>query len=139
MKTYTEAMANDKFDWYDALMDARAGRLTEDDHDELTRKAEDWTMCACGNMCDLIPRRETRELDNFREGRGSPLDDELRQLGMDFSEQVEEKDWFSAINTLSNIEYRSYEILNGMGVAITLETISTRIKANTGSKNERST
>ena len=42
--------------------------------------ADNWITCACGNLCDVIPR-----LDN-----GEPIDDELADLGVTFSNLISE-------------------------------------------------
>ena len=52
--------------------------------------------CACGNQCEVIPRRI-----------GEPVDVELRILGYQFSEHIHAREYSKAIRTLSDIEKRS--------------------------------
>lgn len=95
METYTEKMGNNPFNWFDKLNSKKIN------WDELKHKANSWVTCACGNLCDVIPRDEM----------GVPDDFELVSLGIDFSYEVERQDSVSALNVLNKIEKRSAELI----------------------------
>ena len=63
--------------------------------------AADWTTCACGKQDPRIPR----------EGRGSPVDPTLFELGVSFSGQVDFDQILAAAETLIRIEKRATEVL----------------------------
>lgn len=126
MKTYAEAMANKPFDWFSWLDDRIAMvEISEDKIDSVIEKSGQWTTCACGNMCDAIPRwsREDanpssgiRTSDGNYPMPGEPKDGELSRLGMKFYDEIQDKDWEDAKDTLIKIERRSKEVLVGLGI-----------------------
>lgn len=63
--------------------------------------ANQWTTCACGKQDPRIPR----------EGRGSPVDPTLFELGVSFSEQVYFDQILATAETLIKIEKRAIEVL----------------------------
>jgi hypothetical protein len=103
MKTYNEEFNNETFDWNGAIESALKNDIELDGtaHDKLVLKAESWVTCACGNQCAIIPR----ELD------GTPYDDTLRRLGIDFMYLITAGHWNSAKLKLEQIEFRSAEII----------------------------
>jgi len=80
----------------------------------LSELSGDWVTCACGNLCDAIPRRD----DNAGWGRsglkGEPVDFRLAHMGLQFSYQVRTEQYALAISTLREIEERAVEILEQM-------------------------
>ena len=98
-------------DWYDRLEELKTikeggkvhQRMSEYGklHFQAVADAQSWTTCACGNMCDIIPRDEW----------GAPLDDELRTLGVLFPTYIHGEQYDAAINTLDKIEKRSATLI----------------------------
>lgn len=98
MKTYCETKGEKPFDWNRELDSLIAGReLTGWEHDNLSDKALEWTTCACGNQCSIIPR----------DREGMPLDTLLRGLGSEFFSYVENGSWQDAKIILNDIEARA--------------------------------
>lgn len=114
MKTYMEEQKGESFDWNKFLKNAirRKTRIEQDVLDEVIARSQNWVTCACGNQCSVIPRFK----DDDWEDEDSPVDDELRELGVEFFECIEREAWVSAKNVLKEIEARSafliHEIAN---------------------------
>lgn len=92
------------FNWAEFLDDCIRIDLHESDirnMDRVRRLAESWVTCACGNLCDKIPRLKS----------GCPVDDELNGLGMDFAGNIGGGYWHGARRVLEKIEVRSKVIL----------------------------
>lgn len=103
MKSLCEKSTNRVIDWNAELDKAiEQGFISN----ELIVASEDWVTCACGNLCDAIPRTK----------HDSPKDDRLFRLGLDFMNQVGAGDVEGAKETLEDIEIRSMEILTLMGL-----------------------
>lgn len=101
------------FDWNEFL------DKVEYTYDELKKAFEVsclWTTCACGNLCNKIPRND---------GDNGPIDLYLRKLGNNFAWSIrdmedtffEDKELFEANKKeakyiLNKIEKRSIELLN---------------------------
>lgn len=83
---------------------------TEKDYLEAIRLASEWVTCACGNLCDAIPRYIGISGSRY----GSPKDDKLVDLGYQFMGEIENRKVDSAKITLQQIEERSAEILQLM-------------------------
>lgn len=98
MKTYAENQHYQPFDWRLALSRLY---ISQKEWELLDDLANSWVTCACGNLCDAIPRA----LD------GAPLDAELRSLGLTFMNNIEYQDSKLALETLDKIEKRSSAIL----------------------------
>lgn len=96
MQTYSETKGKEPFDWNEFLN--RENISPNDDVDAYIR-AKNWTTCACGNQCSIIPRNS----------EGKPDDYILQQLGGDngFYGAVKSKNWDEAKNFLALIEIRS--------------------------------
>jgi len=62
-----------------------------------------WVTCACGNLCDAIPRLD----DQLHE----PADQILSTIGVLFSKAIGNSDWKLAIKYLHEIEARAVELL----------------------------
>jgi hypothetical protein len=97
MKTYAEKEKQKPFDWNKFLDKAIAGDTTRNEEAKAELLANDWVTCACGNQCAIIPRDE----------EGEPIDEELQELGNDFSNHINDKDWEGAKRCLVDIESRS--------------------------------
>lgn len=98
MKTYAETRGEEPFDWWDAL--DNPGK-----YDDLSANAGSWVTCACGNQCRVIPRHT-----GFM-AVGEPKDRTLKILGFDFLDQVTDRDYTAAKQTLRKIEARSVELI----------------------------
>ena len=70
--------------------------------DYLWGKSSEWVTCACGQLCDRLPKYES----------GAPKDIELWGLGLDFNYYIRDKCYPSAKQTLTKIEKRTIELLN---------------------------
>lgn len=98
-KTYAETMGQPAFDWNLFLGRAELGLVVKytPEHREAIWRSSFWTTCACGNQCAIIPRQAT----------GSPLDDELTELGVNFCGNIADGEWRQAHETLRQIEARA--------------------------------
>lgn len=103
--SYSESQGTPPFDWWQFLDRAKNGVLDEEhfgqEHREAIQRATSWTTCACGNQCSVIPRNDS----------GSPEDEMLFSLGMNFCHEIEECDWSGAFQTLRDIEIRSAQLI----------------------------
>lgn len=98
MKTYAEARNEKPFDWNEFL---NQEEISYQDWRAALDKAAEWTTCACGNQCDIIPREED----------GTPMDLELMILGIDFVDEVSLRNKEGAKAVLASIEKRSAELI----------------------------
>lgn len=117
MKTYAEANNEPPFDWAAFLHQTS---FTQEELNKADELASDWVTCACGNLCDAIPR-EKEMGDGGEKLEGSPIDRKLSTLGIDFMSAIrgmnEDIDLrLHAIDLLVKIEKRSSEILTEMGL-----------------------
>lgn len=96
---YSETRHLDPVDWNREL--EKAPSYPEGLQRSLHKLASNWTTCACGNLCDRIPRDED----------GCPEDAQLMFLGQSFTEAIGHKEWDVAKQLLNLIEIRSGEIL----------------------------
>lgn len=77
--------------------------LSEEEVSELREMAGlsgSWVTCACGNMCDIIPRIGGLQ-------GGQPRDGILTRLGIDFHKHIKSINPEQALDTLNKIEERS--------------------------------
>ena len=102
MKTYSETQGKKIFDWNAFLENPPERRSLR--HRRATDLSGRWVTCACGNLCDIIPRSAF----------GIPFDNELEMLGIRFHALIDDGEWENAKNTLNMIEKRSQEIIDGM-------------------------
>lgn len=101
-KKYSVENGKEFFDWNDAIDTMLKGNKDGKYNAKLlTDKAGEWTTCACGNLCSVIPR------DAF----SRPKDDRLADLGMLFYESVDEGSWHEARLILNKIERRSATLI----------------------------
>ena len=96
MKTFAEAKGEKPFNWYDELSQ---DVITSSKWGELKEKAKNWTTCACGNQCAIIPR----------DGSGEPDDAILATLGggEGFYKAIRTENKADALFWLDAIEKRS--------------------------------
>lgn len=98
MTTYAETKGEAPFDW-NAFLNQET--ITEEEWKEAFNLAANWVTCACGNLCDAIPR------DKY----DFPKDQILIELGVEFAGDICDKDISSAKITLQRIEERSAQVL----------------------------
>lgn len=98
MKTYAEKKGEKPFNWNEAL------NKKDIDWEELNDKAQDWTTCACGNQCAVLPRGLN----------GEPEDEILAELGdqQGFAGAIENKNAKLALHYLKLIEIHSAYLIN---------------------------
>lgn len=110
MKKYVETEKGEIFDWNNFLKNAirRKTPMDEDMIQKVYDLSEDWVTCACGNQCSIIPRYEESDCNYYE---GSPKDDLLRELGIQFHSDIDDQNWVEAKNTLRAIERRSDELI----------------------------
>ena len=133
MKTFTESQGFDTFDWWKALEGLKDGEPAPNQK-ELEARSRNWVTCACGNMCDAIPRYKVVKIleedvwsydwgfpENKLQDRllhlqgGAPIDDELEAQGHEFYHYIREYLWEAARLALQKIEDRSIELLTASG------------------------
>lgn len=100
-KTYAVATGHVPFDWNKALDAAIEKEPVWQESGHLRALAKQWTTCACGNQCAIIPR--TRQ--------GMPKDEALARLGTDFWCHVCNCNWKAAKSTLEHIEARAAVVI----------------------------
>lgn len=97
------------FDWLNVLTKLSEGqRITRDRYLQLCNMAGSWPTCACGQLCDALPRGEM----------GYPIDAKLRYWGSQFADHVDQKKWCLALATFQKIEARTTELLIARGILI---------------------
>jgi hypothetical protein len=101
MRTYAEKKGEKAFDWNKFLENPPEYASTE--HLDACDLAEAWVTCACGNLCDIIPRSTLKA--------GCPLDDKLEFLGIGFNNSIQDAKYDVAKEILARIEKRSEEII----------------------------
>ena len=99
MKTYVETEGKEIFDW-NAFLDKEI--ITEDEWFDAWELAGNWTTCACGNQCDIIPR----------DTNGSPKDIILYRLGGEFHCSISSENISKSKDILKLIEERSAFLIN---------------------------
>lgn len=113
MKTYSEEMGKEPFDWHEFL---NKNEFTKEELEKACSLSSNWPTCAVGNQCACIPR------DRY----GGPIDSPLYKLGRKFDEiiseiyesydidsgYVNEEYIVEAKNILDKIEQRSAELIH---------------------------
>jgi hypothetical protein len=95
----------EKINWHQVLSNPPPDRQTiegYEQHQILGKAAGEWVTCACGNLCDAIPRNE----------QGAPDDFYLQRYGIQFSYAIDNQDWPKARVLLMQIETRSQFLLH---------------------------
>ncbi len=101
MRTYAESKGKKPFDWNEFLS---RDKYTEEEWKAAMKLSYSWITCACGNQCDIIPRRES----------GAPEDCKLWELGDRFSTALENEEIYEAVRLLNRIEKRSADIIENI-------------------------
>jgi hypothetical protein len=110
-ETYTQSREQTPVDW-NRIIDNRLNNLPDGINQRtLNIWANDWVTCACGNQCAIIPRSSS----------GTPMDDKLEELGIDFAHYVRGEDWVEARHTLALIEIRSIVLIERIENAVKLK------------------
>jgi hypothetical protein len=78
------------------------GRAYKKLYEEASDAADDWVTCACGALCDAIPREPKSN---------GPEDQLLNMLGIRFALQIDAEEYDLALKTLDEIEARSTKLL----------------------------
>ena len=89
----------ENWDWY-AFLDA-SEEVKEDYHKEAKYLSDEWATCACGQLCNVLPRNASN----------SPKDFVASRLGLLFYENIESKLWKKAKKTMDKIEERTIFLL----------------------------
>ena len=90
----------ENWDWY-AFLDA-SKEVKEKYSNEAYDLSSGWVTCACGQVCSVLPKGKHSN---------APLDNELGDLGEDFSSEIEVDQWGSAKVILYKIEARTIFLL----------------------------
>ena len=88
------------WDWY-AFLDA-SEEIKEEYAEVAIVFAKSWTTCACGQVCDVLPKTVFDD---------APKDRRARYLGLDFNSQIHHENWEEAKITLDAIEARTIFLL----------------------------
>lgn len=100
-KPYSVSVGRTPTNWYDVLDRWIKKQLTNSEKRTYIALACQWPTCACGNMCEIIPRGDT----------GAPHDFELSTLGHRFYIELSGNRPRKALDILHNIERRSAEVI----------------------------
>jgi len=88
----------DGFNWIAVLKDlAHGAPISRSERFKLKRLAGNWPTCACGQLCDALPRSATN----------APRDGMLIGLGHIFYHQIDGAEWHKALATFYKIEDRT--------------------------------
>ena len=90
----------ENWDWY-AFLNA-SKEVKEKYSNEACNLSGGWVTCACGQLCDVLPK------DGYAV---APLDNKLVNLGLSFCDNIEDKYWGKAKETLDKIEERTIFLL----------------------------
>ena len=112
--------------WADILknLDRRKTDVPQEEFEKISHLAQDWKTCPCGQLSELIERN--KELD------GEIVDEELRERGLEFYDQVDSEDWYSARLVLAEInqigrsmtkklEKDAFETLRSLGYDVAIQ------------------
>ena len=94
-----------EFNWYTELDKAIKDEPDQDKYIELNKRASQWVTCACGQLCQNLPR----------DMHGEPEDEDLQYLGADFNVEIDQRNWKEAKAILDDIEARTNYLLNQLG------------------------
>jgi hypothetical protein len=101
MTPYSETQGKPFIDWNERV-NRKPETVTEEEWEQWAEDAGTWVTCACGNLCDLIPRDKDT---------GMPLDKRLFNLGTDFFTVMCYKALDLARSILAQIEQRSAHLI----------------------------
>lgn len=102
--TYAEQQGEMPFDWNEFL---NRKVISDAEWEKADKLAVDWVTCACGNLCEVIPRL----------ANGMPDDDELAWSGARFSDAIATKrkpspSCKTSKNALPNLSQKSKQTLS---------------------------
>lgn len=105
MMSYCELISGETVSWSRILQKCIDGTFRKDEMDRWKEWTQDWITCAVG--------MQESEIEREKEGYsvGAPKDEELRSLGMEFTEAFLSKKFEEAKEILSEIDKRTAEIL----------------------------
>ena len=89
-----------EFNWFTELDRAIKAEPSDERWKYLSDMAISWVTCACGQLCKKLPRREN-----------APEDPYLYANGAEFSDAVQNKNWFYAKIILERIEKKTIQLL----------------------------
>lgn len=111
--TYAEERGEWVYDWSAILWNIEHGLFTEEEMREWQGASYSWVTCACGNQCADIPRSPAGGVMQ----KGTPLDDDLRDLGAKF---------YGSINNIPVVGYEQERAIYCAEARITLAAIEKR-------------
>ena len=85
---------------------------------DASEAANNWQLCACGSLCQAIPRRGEMESDYSStpdKYPHAPIDPKLARLGLSFVKLVEREKYKEALELIDKIEVRAAEVLKQLG------------------------
>lgn len=102
-KTYSEREGHSPINWNERINKIISGEVEYGsmEHNVYMRDSGQWVTCACGNMCEIIPRNTNGVFI------GSPSDGTLFSLGIEFHAYITKANGPKAKNVLRKIEERS--------------------------------
>lgn len=105
LKRYSEVRGRPPIDWNDRIKKMADGIVKEHsaEHAHYRSDSGSWVTCACGNQCNIIPRHKSSKYHN----EGTPLDNILETLGVDFHRAIQNFNPKVAGQVLERIEERS--------------------------------
>ena len=90
-----------EFNWYTELDKAIKSEPSRETYIELNRRAFDWVMGACAQLCKALPR----------DLNGRPEDRQLFFWDSAFADCILAKHWYQALDILNKIEARTSQLL----------------------------
>jgi hypothetical protein len=112
MKTYTEIQGKAPFDW-NAFLSKES--YTEEELLQAKGLSKEWVTCACGNLCNVIPRYDNGEPEDIMLViRGASFHVCISMMYASLNNNVSKFYYHKekAIFTLHAIEQRSQQIIN---------------------------
>ena len=95
-----------EFNWFTELDNAIKTEPTAERYQYLFVMAGSWVTCACGELCKALPKGRN----------GQPEDPYLFANGAEFSDAVQNKDWFYAKIILERIEKKTIKLLKELAL-----------------------
>lgn len=99
MKKYVETKGETAFNWFESLSKEN---ISEEEWNNMIDLSSSFITCACGNLCEIIPRKDNDE----------PEDDILAILGQSFYDTIQTKNVMDALQVLSFIEIRAAYLID---------------------------
>lgn len=99
MPKFSETRGKKPFNWNKALNEKN---IPYKKWKKMAKLSNKWITCACGNQCSIIPRCPIS---------GSPIDNDLHDLGVDFYFSICKRLKKRSISVLKKIEERSAQLI----------------------------